>query len=204
MAKYTLELGTIVEGSKCGVFDFEYDFYEPMLKKIFEEKFIDHYYVHEIGFETIMRFKMRLRSKLNLIMPRYTQLYRTEIEAKDINFLLNKDLKEVTKRRKENEDTSVVDSNSNNNTNFKESSLNDGNATLNNSDLTTINNDSSDSTAKTLGDNHGSENEEIEFISQGNIGVTSSAELLEKWRSTIINIDQMIIEECKTLFMTVY
>ena len=41
-------------------------------------------------------------------------------------------------------------------------------------------------------------------LSQGNIGITSSAELLQKWRDVLINIDEMIIAECDSLFMQVF
>ena len=40
-------------------------------------------------------------------------------------------------------------------------------------------------------------------LSKGNIGITSSAELLEKWRSIIIDIDNEIIEEADKLFMQI-
>lgn len=204
MAKYTIELGTIEERSKCGVFDFDYDFYEPVLKKNFEEKFIDHYFFDEIGFETIQRFKKRLRSTLNKMMPYYTQLYRTQVESENINFLLNKDLIETTSRKKDNSELSKLDVNNTANSDYKESNLNDGNATLSYNDLTSINSEGTTSTGKTSGDTSSNENEEIIFKSQGNIGVTSSAELLDKWRKTIINIDEEIIEKCKKLFMEVY
>ena len=46
--------------------------------------------------------------------------------------------------------------------------------------------------------------EEYELISQGNIEVTSSAELLEKWRAVLINIDEMIFKELENLFLFVY
>ena len=46
--------------------------------------------------------------------------------------------------------------------------------------------------------------EKTVFISRGNIGVTSSAELLEKWRNVMINIDQMLIDECRDLFAMIY
>ena len=49
------------------------------------------------------------------------------------------------------------------------------------------------------------ENEQLtELISKGNIGITSSAELLKQWRQVLINIDEMIIEECRDLFMLLY
>ena len=41
------------------------------------------------------------------------------------------------------------------------------------------------------------------FISKGNIGVTSSAELLEKWREVIIDIDNEIIDGAEKYFMQI-
>lgn len=46
--------------------------------------------------------------------------------------------------------------------------------------------------------------EKTDLLSQGNIGITSSAELLQKWREVLINIDEIIIEDCRDLFMQVY
>lgn len=226
MSKYTLELGEIHRRSHVKIFNFEYDFYttDPLIKSKFEEKFIYHYFYDEIGFETIGKFKHRLRGLLNEIMPYYSQLYQTELASKDINFLLNKDLKETTTRDLTSEDNRKNISTSTNNTtanttatensDFKESSLNNGNATLSNNDLTTVNNTSGKgSTTSSSNDNGntttngvstGTEKEIVSFTSQGNIGITSSAELLEKWRKVIINIDQQIINECSDLFMKIY
>ncbi len=226
MAKYTLELRRIHESPNTQVFGFNYDFYTEDLeiKKKFEQKFIDHYYFDEISFETVAKFKHRLRMTLNEIMPYYSQIYKTELASKDINFLLNKDLTETTTRDLTSQDSRLNKSASTNNSSatttanedstFKESSLNNGNATLNNQDLTTINNTNSKGDTNTTsndigatttnGESSGKEQETITLKSQGNIGITSSAELLEKWRQVIINIDQQIINECKDLFMKIY
>ena len=53
-----------------------------------------------------------------------------------------------------------------------------------------------------MGEN--TQSETITLKSQGNIGVTSSAELLEKWREVLINLDEIIIEDCRDLFMQIY
>lgn len=211
MAKYTIELGTIHKrGQK--IFSFDYPFYDNDLKEQFENKFIKHYFFDEIGQETIGRFKLMLQSRMYDIMPRYIQLYQTELEAKKINFLLNKDLKE-TFIRDLNTTTNSTGNNTNNisgndNTSFKESNLNNGNAYLNNDSLTTINSNSNNYDNKTVNNSNmtgnGTQKESTTLISQGNIGTTSSAELLDKWRASIINIDMMIIEECKNLFMEVF
>ena len=46
--------------------------------------------------------------------------------------------------------------------------------------------------------------EKTYLLSQVNIWVTSSAELLQKWRDVLINIDEMIIKDCHGLLMHVY
>lgn len=210
MSSYTLELRHIHQTFK--VFNFDYDFYtdSDIIKSKFEEKFIDEYYFHEIGQETVARFQHRLRTRLNKIMPYYKQLYDTEIAAKDINFLLNKDLTETFERVVTGESSSINDLtvSDQGETNNKESNIENGNASLEleNGSLTNVsktslsNNTNSNNTSR----DNTNQNEITTLKSQGNIGITSSAELLEKWRSVIINIDQMIIDACDDLFMQVY
>lgn len=210
MSSYTLELRHIHQTYK--VFNFDYDFYtdSDIIKSKFEQKFIDEYFFHEIGQETVARFQHRLRTRLNKIMPYYKQLYDTEIAAKDINFLLNKDLTETFERVVTGESSSINDLtvSDQGETNNKESNIENGNASLEleNGSLTNVsktslsNNTNSNNTSR----DNTNQNEITTLKSQGNIGITSSAELLEKWRSVIINIDQMIIDACDDLFMQVY
>ena len=108
---YSLELRQIKD-----VFDFNYPFYDEQFRCDFEEKFIEEYYFHEIGFETVGRFKQRLEAKLLLNMPYWIQLYQTELEAQGIQFLLNKDLKETFLREVDTEDKLVGSNESNNRT----------------------------------------------------------------------------------------
>ena len=210
MSSYTLELRHIHQTHK--VFNFDYDFYtdSDIIKSKFEQKFIDEYYFHEIGQETVARFQHRLRTRLNKIMPYYKQLYDTEIAAKDINFLLNKDLTETFERVVTGESSSINDLtvSDQGETNNMESNIENGNASLEleNGSLTNVsktslsNNTNSNNTSR----DNTNQNEITTLKSQGNIGITSSAELLDKWRSVIINIDQMIIDACDDLFIQVY
>ena len=57
MASYTIEVRTLVNNPFTQPFNFEYDFYteDLTMKKDFEQKFINHYYFHEIGCETFER-----------------------------------------------------------------------------------------------------------------------------------------------------
>ena len=219
-SRYTLELSYLQDDPHFDLFSFEYDFYEPMLKKQFENKFMDYYRYYEIGFETIERFQRQLMSKLNMIMPYYRQLYETEIKAKNIEFLLNKDLRETTERELLSNDESVMnsileslsrnESNTNSTLTHKESILNNINAEIGNNKLTGISEDTTVDTGNSTQNNNDTSNstsnsstsikEVNKLISQGNVGITSSAELLQKWREVLINIDEMIIKECWDLF----
>ena len=212
MAKYTVDIYTLLKDSNFKIFNFDYDFYtdDINIKQSFESKFIDRYMFNEIGFETVTRFKHFLKERLNSIAPYYKQLYKTELESKNIKFLLNKDLTETFERVIENDGNNSTDmlSNDNGTQKIKESYLENGNADLglNEGNLTGVsetsqNNTSNGSTSTNYENN---QNEKTKLISQGNIGVTSSAELLKQWREVLINIDNMIIEECSDLFMTIY
>ena len=57
MAKYTLELRTIIDDTYAPyLFNFDYDFYDNDLKAIFDFFFMEHYYYDEICFLIILRF----------------------------------------------------------------------------------------------------------------------------------------------------
>lgn len=222
--KYTLELNYLLGSSNFELFDFDYDFYEPQLKEQFEQKFKDYYFFNEIGFETIARFKHFLRTRLNTIAPYYRQLYETELKSKDINFLLNKDLRESFVREiiKEGSQEDTINGTSSSKgsakllteNEYKESNLDNGIADLTDDKITNVNstkdNNSQDTTQDSKSNtvvtknNDDKESEKTELISQGNIGITSSAELLRDWRQVLLNIDMLIIDECRDLFMQIF
>ena len=216
MCKYTLELRHIYDDKTYNLFDFEYNLYDNDLKIYFQEKFFQHFMFNEIGFETIGKFKQRLKSKLNDIYPYYRQLYLTEVRTKNVDFMLNKDLKESFVREIEGTGTNV--SNTNNNStvngnstteNFQsdtpqgridniENFMSSADKSKNNNSTNSLDelNSRNESNSKSI--------EKTEMVSQGNIGVTSSAGLLQKWREVLINIDLLIFEELEELFMQVY
>ena len=208
MSKYTIELSQIVNDLDFNLFDFNYNLYDNELKSAFEKKFIDHFYFYEIGLTPIARFKKALQIKLNDIYPYFKQLYQTELRCNDIDFMLNKDLKEQYTR----ELTGNSSVNQSSTSTSNDTSLNINNDTPQNKidDLdqfmTSASKNTDNSTMNSSGTNSAENNstETYSLVSQGNIGVTSSAELLEKWRSVLINIDQLIFEECNDLFMLIY
>ena len=203
MATYTIDIYTLLQDKNFKLFDFDYEFYSDEAKEGFEEKFINRYMFDEIGFETVMRFKHFLKEKLNRIAPYYKQLYETELRCMkdDIDFMLNKDLREKETIKGTNSSNSKTNATSNSTS--KESSLDNGNATLDlNDSITNISN--SIGSGITNNDVTGENDQIRELLSQGNIGITSNAELLKQWRQVLINIDEMIIEECRDLFIMIY
>ena len=216
MAKYTIELRALNNPPFFKLFDFKYDFYEESKKEQFEQKFIDYFYMREIEHATAEEFKHELRTKLNLIAPYYKQLYETELKSKNIEFLLNKDLKETFIREVESDTESLSNFNNESNGKTKVETLSTTNDTpqnriddldkyissaskdKNTSDTSSIDNGSS------ISQNSNTAKEETTLISKGNIGTTSSAQLLRDWREVLINIDMMILEECEELFFKLF
>lgn len=66
MSKYTAELRTIIDNN-FDIFDFEYTRSSESQAIVSDEKleqgFIDHYYFREVGFETLERFKHKLKTQ---------------------------------------------------------------------------------------------------------------------------------------------
>lgn len=215
-SKETLQLYYIYRDKNYNLFDQPYNLYNNELKPYFEEKFFQHFMFYEIGFDNINIFKQHLISTLNDIYPKYEQLYETEVRCQNIDFMLNKDLKESYVRKLNGETegnsqaTSTSDSTSNSNdltiaNDTPQNKVDDldrymTSAGKTNSNSTNNSTSNSNNSVKNTTNN----TEEYELISQGNIGITSSAELLEKWRNVLINIDQMIFKELENLFLFVY
>lgn len=217
MSKYTIELRTVV--NHTDIFNnLDFPFYSDSieLKEKFKKQFIEYYYYDEIGFSTINKFVSRLHNLLSIKMDYYKQLYATELRCKDIDFMLNKDLeetyeKEVNSNSQSNNSTSS-NANVTNNTNTESKNLTTPNQqfTLENNYVDGINQSAGESNSNSTNNiqsenqSSGTGKELTKLVSKGNIGITSSAELLEKWRKVLININEEIINDCSILFMGVY
>ena len=217
MSKYTIELRTVVNHTDIfNNLDFPFYTDDISLKEKFKKQFIEYYYYDEIGFSTIDKFVSRFHNLLHIKMDYYKQLYETELRSKDIDFMLNKDLEETYEKEvnsnAENTNTTNNTSNVNSKTTSENKTLTTPNQqyTLNNNYVDGINqndvNNNSTGTSNIKSENisKGNGREVTKLVSKGNIGITSSAELLEKWRNVIININEQIINDCSILFMGVY
>ena len=211
----TLKMMDIVR-SNYDLFDFSYNLYDNSLKQHFEEKFKQHFFLYEIGFETVGLFKQQLQMTLNEIYPYYKQLYETEIRCKNIDFMLNKDLKETFIRESVGEGTNVTNSSQTSTSNSSSNDLITSHDTPQNrvDDLdkfmssaqksNSSNENSNSGNANTTSTGNSKSTDKTELLSQGNIGITSSADLLSKLREVLINIDQLMFNDLKSLFLLVY
>lgn len=188
MAKVTIELVNCLKIAGFDLFDFDYPILDPVWKEQLEQDIIDYFYFHEIGQETIDRFKHIFSSRLRLIMPYYNELYATKLT--DIDPLLTHNLLETYG------ETSTINSDNSTEslttfTDYPEHSdialdiaSNKGQGNSTNEQTTTTAHDYS---------------KLIKGYTGQNVG-----ELLSAYRKTIINVNQMIIEDLKQCFILIY
>lgn len=98
MSKYTTELRYVLEtyagleesegndkvediitSALPKLFDFVLPIYDNNYSAVLERKICRHFYTREIGYETVGRFKLALRTKLIEILPYYNQLYESAL-----------------------------------------------------------------------------------------------------------------------------
>lgn len=228
----TVELGDIV-ASGVDVWAFDYPVpaetihYNgktakvPFDKKAFEQKILDHYRFRQIGQETVGRWLHYFRSRIREIMPYYVQLY--EFEAKWFNVddpLESYNLVETFEETSHGSGTQSTSGSSENTSessgttestrkhsdtpqgsianldNYmseatRENGTQTGGATVSGSDSSESSSENTGSTSHTL-------------TRKGNIGVQPLGGEVQNIRDAFINIDLMVINELKDLFLQVY
>lgn len=209
----TVELRAIVE-SGVDVWAFDYpSYYKGEEKKAFEQKVLNHYWLRQIGQETPARWLHYFRSRIREIMPYYIQLYESEKFMKEIEDpFATVDYTETFEEEStgtssaENSGTSTGSTNANGVKRFSntpQGSLSNldnylTEATLD--DSTEISN--TETTATSSGESSGTVRHTL--TKKGAMGVTTFGHDMIEYRQSFLNIDQMIINELKDLFLQVY
>lgn len=197
-------------------------------------KILSYYRWREIGFETVGRFLFELETALNEIMPYYNQLFYSADQ--DFNPIYNVDYIRNTQRNKSdtnigsqststNTTASGTDTSSNTeytkNVNSKtpQNQLSIDGENINSIDYaddaswgkasgSTSGSNTTNGSSQTNGSNSviGNEKEGIVETTKGNFGVVSAQDLILKYRESILNIEQLIINDprIQELFMLVY
>lgn len=228
----TVELGEIVD-SGVKIWDFDYPVpaktvtYNgktatvPFNKEAFEQKILDHYRFRQIGQETVGRWLHYFRTRIREIMPYYIQLY--EFEAKWFNvddplesYNLTETFEESTTgagtvTSAGTHDSSTIGSTDSDKVN-RFSDTPQGNIDNLDSYLTSATKDREESEFQsTVSGSDGSESTSENsgttsrtLTRRGNIGVQPLGGEVKNIREAFINIDLMVINELKDLFLQIY
>ena len=200
MAHYTITIKTLIDND----FDFKmttYPIFDEEYRDVLNQKILDHYYNDEIGFETAPLFRFYLNTKLNEIMPFYNTLYATQKAILDSNTLLNNvNIYEEFGRNTTGQNASTSTSNSKNVFNdtpqgkILQQSIDDQDYATNLSQ-----NQSSIIDNSSL---NGTENY-IKNVT-GNNGSKYNIDILNDIKNNLLNIDMLIINDLRELFMGIY
>lgn len=221
MAKYTIELRKIIENyySREEVENWFKDYcinnylrpeeVETILtaniwsKNRLATKIVDHYYMREIGYETIGLFKHYAKVYMQEIMERYLPLiYSNSIEY---NPLVNVDYEETFTRNI----TGSGESESTNNASGLSVNSDTPQGEITKANILAGNyasNTGASETESTINDTTTNTTDETYTKKvKGNSGVSATAQkMIEQYRKNIIAIDEEIIKELDKLFMGLY
>lgn len=206
MAQFTITLRQIL-ADNINIFDFDYPIFDESYRPHLEKIITNHYMFNEIGFETVARFIHELNVRMNEIMPYYNKLY--ESDRLEQRILDNYDVTETIERSGTNTDSTSTSNRVTSSGNNIELSSDtpqckiDINSTdyVNNINKNNIHNDSEGSgEVDSLRENH----EKYLRTMKGNIGVQTDADAINKYRTTLLKIDNMVISDLRDLFMQVF
>lgn len=196
--------------------------YKVPTRKELNNKILNYYRFREIGFETVGRFIFELKTALEEIMPKYNQLFYSADQ--DFNPIYNVDYEKIIGRDRTDSTISNSASSSSDETNATNNTKDIASATPQSElgvatqdieDVSYADNaswsqsvDGNTTTSSSAGNSttDGSETELTKESTKGNFGVVSSQDLILKYRETILNIEQMIINDprIQECFMLIY
>ena len=202
MAHYTITIKTLKDNN----FNFglqNYPIFNETYRETLNNHILNYYYESEIGFETAELFKFYLNNTMDLIMPKYNELYKKQEIALQ-NIYGNVDLMETSKR----ENQSQANTNTNSNSDSKNLFQDTPQGQLDFTDLEnqnwatnyTMNKGNINDTSESKGTN----NEDYTRHITGNNGNKYNIDLLKDIKNNLMNIDLMIINELNDLFMGIY
>lgn len=169
----------------------KYPIWDEKHRAELEKKIIEHYYMRQIGFETAGRFKFELNKTMREIMPRFIKIWKTTQykynPIENYNMIegstdLTSGSSESTHKNLEKfSDTPQGKIEENLDAYLTNATKNDGEASEKNDGKITH-----------------------DAFRHGNIGVTTTQQLIDAERQITIDVDIQIIDALKFLFLGVY
>lgn len=187
----TITLYELLKGGFT-LFDKEdiYPIWDEGHREELEKKITEHYLFRQIGFETPGRFKFELNKLMREIMPRYIKIWKTT--QYKYNPIENYNMEEGST------DTAKTDSTESHDATSKYSDTPQGSIDNLDKYLTSATKDDALTTGKSEGVT------EHSAWRHGNIGVTTTQQMIEQERKVTIDVDMQIIDELNVLFLGVY
>lgn len=202
MMKTTVQLRHLLQ-TDFELFDFDYNFDDPLMKERIEQSIIDYYYFHEIN-GTPDRFKHRFKTHFLRMIDYYNQLHNTTLLK--YNPLTNYSMEEALEQLSSSSNTrdSKGDSHSYSDSQLKESDYPQqpiaGGDYLSGASNSVVDTSTEDNVTVT---DNGQSNTNYTKTIEGITGITYQ-ELIQKERDNLIRLTNMIIEELKPCFLLVY
>lgn len=190
------------------IFNFDFPIYDESYRSTFEDKLIRHFYFHEINITSIGRWKFMLREKLNLIMPVYNKMY--EAVAIKYDPLIDTQMHETYARN----NSLTSDSSTNGNVTQKDTSNNSQvysdlpQTTLHGGDYATnsTQNEGTANSTQNASQTANATSNNKETYEHDNTGFSSRSQqaLLMEYYESLRNVDEMVFNELRELFMLIY
>lgn len=191
---YTVTLNQMIQNNVT-IFDFDYPIFREEYRETFQQHFIDYFLDEEIAHETVALFKLRLKSKLNLIMPYYNKIFMTqEMEQRILD---NYDVTETYNRN-------VVSDSVNSVTSTSKNLYKDAPKTKIDIDKFDTVTNLTKNEGTTSADGFSTNTEKWERRMTGNIGVQTDSDAIVKYWTSLRKVEQEIFDELECLFMGVY
>lgn len=199
-----------------------YPIFDPNYREELNKKIRDQYLMREIGYETVDLFLMALRRKMNLIMPMYNEFYRSKI---DFDILSTIDVETTSRVVSESESSQETTASGQSSENQNANGSTDSHGRVVNLetpqqmladnadyasgavDNTTETAQTNSSTSLTDSESSGTTgtqaNDTTDAVSRTKGYQGSAAALVMAYRDSIINVDEMVVSELSTLFMSI-
>lgn len=195
------------------LFDFSYPWYnEDETSRVeFERMFIIHFYMSEIGFETIGLFKLKLNDTLTLNMPRYKAMYDSNLSVAQILENTNMTFDDTDTSDGNNTSQANRTVNDTNNSNSNDQRINSDNPQVNFSGTDYANGmtrgQTTEEDKRTIGEqNTGKSTSSIIDTSHRTEKGWRGSKMNElvMYREHIVNVNNAIIADCEELFMSIF
>ncbi len=210
----------IIEAARPKIFNFSYPIFDEEYRPVFETKFLKHFYTQEIAAETYGLWHLWLDENMNLLMPYYNKLYAA---AKiDYNPFHDVDLTRTHEGSGTSSESGTGSTTGSRSTETESSSdmlekyadtpqggvngLESGkyltNATMRN-DSSEASGSETSSTSSTDSKSASSTDEYVERVT-GKQGSGSYSRMFTEYRDSLLNIDQMLLNDLSNLFMQIW